>query len=246
VADDSREGRGPDARGLAESLRAIGAWTAPRVDGYDFEIRGVAGRFVLGERDDPSDAALIHCRVPVTDGAPRLAIELRPQTPREQCALDRGEAIDVELGDEAFDRAFVVEVAPLEVVRPLLDEPTRAALLALAPCRFALDAGDLHLSKSATRIDPPVVALIVGVCVGVGERVDRLRLDGSMLRGAAAYRDAAPVPTRSSDDEARAQAELEAVAGVRRTRRQSSGANAGLVLLGVVVVGWMLDMLSHR
>jgi hypothetical protein len=188
----------------------------------------------------------MHCRVPLAYGAPRLAIELRPQTPEAQRALDRGEAIDIEVGDEAFDRAFIVEAAPTAAIRALLDGPTRTALLALSPCRFALDAGDLHLSKQGTSAEPPVVALMVGLCVGVRERVERLPLEMARWREPAGFRDAAREPAMSGDSEARACAELEAVEDVRRTRRQGASANVGLVVLGVVVLGVLLEWITHR
>jgi hypothetical protein len=107
-------------------------------------------------------------------------------------------------------------------------------------------ARELHLSKRRTWTDPDVVALMVGLCVGVRERVDRLPLEMARRREPAGFRDATRGPAMSSDAEAQARAELEAVEDVRRTRRQSASANVGLVVLGVVVLGVLLEWIAHR
>jgi hypothetical protein len=87
---------------------------------------------------------------------------------------------------------------------------------------------------------------MVGLCVGVRERVDRLPLEMARRREPAGFRDATRGPAMSSDAEAQARAELEAVEDVRRTRRQSASANVGLVVLGVVVLGVLLEWIAHR
>jgi hypothetical protein len=63
----------------------------------------------------------------------RLELELRPQTTEEEHLRDAGAAVDVVIGDEAFDAAFIVEAAPVDVVRALLGPDLRARLLAAAP-----------------------------------------------------------------------------------------------------------------
>lgn len=50
----------------------------------------------------------------------------------DDAKIARGEMVDVTVGDERFDRAFVVEAAPADVARVLLDERARQYLLALA------------------------------------------------------------------------------------------------------------------
>jgi hypothetical protein len=226
---------------LAWSLRSLGARVSPRLDGYDFVLRGVAGSYTLGEVDDHDDGPATHCRVPLPEGAPRFAMELRARTAEAQRALDRGDAIEVPLGDEAFDRSFVVEAAPADVIRALIDETTRAALLALAPCRFALDAGALHLSKPGTRTSKMIVAQVVGLCVDVHERVERLPLEMARLREPAGYRGTTPAEAAARPEEAaRAAAEIEAVEDARRTRRQAQGMKAGVAIVATVVVGTTL------
>jgi hypothetical protein len=238
VADD-------DDVPLARSLQALGARTAPRLDGCDFVLDGVSGRYTLGEVQDDDDGPSTHCRVPLPEGVLRFAMELRPQTAAEQRALERGDAIDVELGDEVFDRAFVIEAAPGDVVRVLLDEPARAALLALRPCRFALDAGELHVSKPGTWVAPPDVARLVRLCLDVHERAQRLPLEMARHREPAGYRGALPTAAVRQEDLARAEREIEAVKSLRRTRRQAAGATAGIAALGAVVVFGFVGALLH-
>src|SRR5262245_16563640 len=64
-------------------------------------------------------------------GGGQLDLDVRPETARERRRVRDGLAIDVELGDPHFDQAFVVEAAPSDVVKRLLDENVRERLLAL-------------------------------------------------------------------------------------------------------------------
>jgi hypothetical protein len=230
---------------LARSLLALGARIEGRPDGCEFVLDGVPGRYTLGEVDDHDAGPSTHCRVPLPDGVQPFAMDLRPETAAERSALERGDAIDVELGDEAFDRAFVVEAAPAEVIRVLLDEPSRAALLALRPCRFALDAGDLHLSRPGTWTAPAAVAAIVRLCLDVRERAARLPLEMARHRQASGYRGDPATAAARQADLARAESEIEAVKAVRRTRRQSASASVGIAVLGVVVIAGFLGSMLH-
>ena len=234
-----------DPSPVGDALRTLGARVATRLDGCDFELGAASGRYTLGEADDPPDEPSTHCRVAMPEGAIQLAMELRPQTDIEQRALDRGDAFDVELGDEAFDRAFVVEAAPVDVIRVLLDEATRVALLGLAPCRFALDAGELHLSKRGTLARADAVTRIVGLCVEVRDRVERLPLEMARHREPAGYRGEPLAESARPEDEARARREIEAVEDVRRLRRQVQGTKVGLLLLGLVVASTLLGGMLH-
>jgi len=234
-----------DESSLGHALRALGAKVSPRLDGYDFELDGVAGCFVLGdEAYESQEGPFTVCRVSLPSEGPAFVMELRPQTMDEQRAVSRGDAIDVEMGDVVFDRAFVVEAAPSHIVRILLGEPMRFALLSLAPCRFASEAGHASLRKQGTCIEPDVVARIVTACVDFGQSVRRLPEDLARQRESAGYRggrfDVRP------EDEAQAAEELAAVKEVRRTRRQIAGANVGLVMLAVIVAGTLYELCTRR
>lgn len=174
---------------------------------------------------------------------PTFVMELRPQTMDEMSAVSRGDAIDVEMGDAVFDRAFVVEAAPSHIARILLGESMRFALLSLAPCRFASEAGHASLTKRGTCTESDVVARIVTACVDFGNSVRRLPEELVRQRESAGYRGERTLVR--PEDEARAAEELAAVRGVRRTRRQIAGANVGPVMLAVIVAATLYELCAR-
>ena len=214
----------------------------PRDDGCDFVLGGATGTFVVGERspDEPDDGRYTICRVPLAPGGPALVMDLRPQTMREERNIARGDAIDVELGDPGFDHAFVVEAAPSAIVRAVLDETVRAGLLALAPCQLTCAAGHLKLSKAGVWFAERDVAGIVVVCLRVREALERLPEGVAHGRDATGYRGERVAP--SGEELARAADEIAEVRRVRRTRRQSTSANAGLIVLGLLVAAMLIEL----
>src|ERR1700722_18591664 len=75
-------------------------------------------------------------RAPIPTGAAEVEMHLTPETPRETRLVQRGLAVDVEVGEPLFDAAFLVEAAPAETVRAILDAPTRSTLRSLRPCEL--------------------------------------------------------------------------------------------------------------
>jgi hypothetical protein len=57
-----------------------------------------------------------------------VAINVRRHGWLDRSRIKRAEMVDLELGDPAFDQAFLVEAAPSDVVRALLDQPVRNLL----------------------------------------------------------------------------------------------------------------------
>ena len=219
---------------LYRALRALGARVSPRLDGYEFQLEGFTGQFVLGEEvEDREVGPFTVCRMQLPTGGPVFAMELRPQTEEEQSAVARGDAIDAEVGDVGFDRAFVVEAAPSQIVRILLGEQMRAALLALTPCRFACLEGHVSLSKQGTWTRADVVQRIVRACVDFAKAVQQLPAELARQREAAGYRGERII--LRPEDEAGAAEELARVEDVRRTRRQLPGGNVGLLLIAAIV-----------
>jgi hypothetical protein len=115
--DDARKRR-------SDLLLGVGARLHSLVDDVDHargevrgNLRGVAVKFRLTTRETTEiDVPIEH--VP-------LELELRPRG-----AEDEG---DVRVGDEEFDRTFVVEAAPVDVARALLAAQLRERLLQLSP-----------------------------------------------------------------------------------------------------------------
>ncbi|HET9993295.1 MAG TPA: hypothetical protein VFQ65_32385 [Kofleriaceae bacterium] len=74
-------------------------------------------------------------RAQLPDAYP-LAIYMRRQGWLDRRRIERGEVVDVELGDAAFDARFLIEAAPAAVIAKLFDERAR---------RFLMKQGDLTL-----------------------------------------------------------------------------------------------------
>jgi hypothetical protein len=214
--------------------------------GFDYQLRvaGTEGRVwrepgVAGE-GEAARWSTVHYRLPLRGAVPTLTLDLRPENGAEQEAVQRGLAVDVEVGDRAFDRAFVVEAAPAEAVRALLDEPTRAALVTLAPCRLTLADGALHVSKGPIGEEPgeyeravETIARMVHLCGVVQQRIQRLPVE--MARGdqATGYRGTSPV--RAHEEETAAAAEVAAVRDTRARREERKQARDVAIAIGVVV-----------
>jgi hypothetical protein len=65
-----------------------------------------------------------------------LAMLVRKHAWLDQGKIDRGEMVDVIVGDEAFDNRFLVEAAPADVARVLLDERARGYLMTVSEQRL--------------------------------------------------------------------------------------------------------------
>ena len=62
-----------------------------------------------------------------------LAIHVRRHGVFDRGKIARGDMVDIEVGDPAFDDAFLVEAAPAEIARDLIDAGMRSALLSADP-----------------------------------------------------------------------------------------------------------------
>lgn len=122
-------------RRRAALRRAALVLTEPSLDEERGVLTGrVGGRPVrceLTSRGEGSSATP-WTEVTVSMEGPMFDLELRPQGLMESIDLQRGMAIDVTIGDAAFDRAFIVEGAPAAAVRAVFaDAELRGALVAL-------------------------------------------------------------------------------------------------------------------
>lgn len=89
---------------------------------------GIPVLYTLGSRGTSSNwEAWTEVDVAIPPAYP-LAIHVRRHRPRDQSLIARGDMIDVQVGDPKFDPLFLVEAAPADVVRILLDPETRGYL----------------------------------------------------------------------------------------------------------------------
>ena len=121
-ARNRRERRGK----LAAIAREVGG--AHDSSSVTCTYNGVVVRYEFAMRGAGSSA---ESWTEVTADLPRgYPLSLRVlRCPPQPEAVRRGDLIDVEVGDADFDRAFLVEAAPSDVVRALLDAPARAFLV---------------------------------------------------------------------------------------------------------------------
>jgi len=97
-----------------------------------------------------------------------LAIYLRRQGWLDRAKIDKGELVDVEVGDAAFDARFLVEAAPAAAISRLLDDQAR---------RFLMKLGNATLRTAETAHGRQLVLSISGWSndpVLAGRRVDEL------------------------------------------------------------------------
>jgi hypothetical protein len=154
--------------------------------------------------------------------------------------ITRGEMVDIVLGDRSFDDAFLVEVAPADVVAQLLDRPIRELL-------WSLENPELATTK---RDGKPVVQLAVREWIRERDFavriVHKLAVLGASVRGAyAAAAAATPVthegaPFReiANDRAAREaeQARVEEVSHVEEVRAVRKHNEQFTVAVGVVAL----------
>jgi hypothetical protein len=232
-------------RVVADELRALGAAPVSAGNAVMGSAGGMAVTYELrpGGKNVPSRT---FCTALIPPDCPRLEMDLRPQTTGELRHVEKGRAIDLILGDDAFDDAFIVEAAPSEVARAILDEPIRAALLTFWPCRLTVAARELCFDKGGFIEQPGEVKRLLEMCVGACARLAALstemqeqQIELARSGGLGGYRGIAPDGLRALDRTSGFEVELAALDAARARRRrwrQQRLALAFAVLLAGVVV----------
>lgn len=104
-----------------------------------------------------------------------LAIYVRRQRGGDRSAIERGETIDVEIGDGVFDAKYLIEAAPAAVIKKLLDEPTRTFMLTHGTVELMTkDRGGvrvLQLAIQGWNDDPEATKQAIAAVVHVASRV---------------------------------------------------------------------------
>ncbi|MBA3502073.1 MAG: hypothetical protein H0T65_17045 [Deltaproteobacteria bacterium] len=158
--------------------------------------------------------------------------------------IERGEMVDVVVGDAEFDERFLVEAAPAEVARILLDPRERSYLLQLVNLQFDID--------TIRTAEKPVLRLSVRdwiydindamrACEAMAAIAGRVRAAYAAVESATEARDVgSPYRPQLDDTEARgaAEARLAEVArvdGLRTSRLANQQAFAVVMVLLFVV-----------
>lgn len=134
-------------------------------EGVAYELRASA----VADPDGEGRTAYTTVRAEALAPTPDF-VEVRTASLASKLAEAVG-AQDLVVGDEAFDRRFVVKAAHVESATSVLDEAARRRLLAIPhPLRFSYRAGVVELQWEGAEGDPRVLEaaceLVVGCCQG--------------------------------------------------------------------------------
>ena len=227
-----------DAAG-ASSVRA-------RQFGLNAVVRGVPVRWDVlgGGRGNPVHTV---CMVSLPQ-APRFLLELRKQTGEELEQVRAGRAVDVLVGDPAFDDAFIVEAAPADVAKKLLDADTRRMLLAMQPVRVGVAKGALWIdvigAVGHVAIAKSMLELVLALARKIGElpralAEERMATEAREAPGAA-YRGATPESASTVEVwSPAAEKEIAALVLARKRREQRTW-----VSMGVGIAVWLAFSLA--
>ena len=184
--------------------------------------------------------------------ATMFEMELRPQTPAETRRVATGRAIDVELGDPAFDPLYIVEAAPADAAARVLDHRTRALLVALHPCEVQYSGTRLQLAKSRWQEHGSMILDMVSLASQLAGSIGPACAALEEARIAAATREPSASTYRGADPEALRMAadfadpgwELASLHRVRAERKRASARLVGYVAAGTVaafVLVWLAE-----
>lgn len=157
--------------------------------------------------------------------------------------VERGRArpndarVDIELGTPVFDEFFVVEAAPADVVRLLVDETARAFLMAQTGAIELFTRGDaIVFARVGWVTDPTAAAPLVDFVAGLAARLRDAYAAADQAAaepGGAPYRPHAPnVATR----EDRRAEEVAAIGEVQRARYAAFVRQGNRVVIAIVAV----------
>src|SRR5579859_7204539 len=134
-------------RVIEEAFRSLGGQPRRTIRGIEGPVRGLPVRYsVMTNRRQTPQVKRTLCCAELSIERPAFEMDLRPETSWGVRDVERGRAIDLVLGDQAFDDSFLVEAAPADVARALLDQQTRTALLTFHPCQLTVLHDEVRFS----------------------------------------------------------------------------------------------------
>jgi hypothetical protein len=184
-------------------------------------------------------------------GIADVEIHLTPKTKTSETLVRGGLGVDVALGDVQFDPQVTVEAAPAELVRAVLDAPTREHVLALMPCAVHVASGRARIERTAANLTPERVRRELALLLRLGERLSAVGVAlGEMRVHALAeasdgYRGVSADGARAALGVRNAGAELGALRGVRRNR-ESAGVGIVVLLVAIATALWVGYLLASE
>jgi hypothetical protein len=168
-----------------------------------------------------------------------------------------GLAIDLQLGDTAFDRAFIVEGAPSDVVRALLTSPLRESLLSMIRPRLLNDGGELTIADGKVVLaargwleERKQAEAFLDLALAVAERVPLAfeEVDAQLRKEAGgAYREQHDAAVARTAVAARTE-ELQRLAQLRAARPAAHNRRSRLFLyafVGIFVLVFVMGVLTR-
>jgi hypothetical protein len=254
VVGASLAARSARLRVIEEAFRSLGGDPRRTLRGVEGPVHGLPVRysFTAGTRRVAKGSLWRNtrstiCVATLSVERPPFEMDLRPESRWGQRDVEHGRAIDLVLGDEAFDDSFLVEAAPADMARALIDRDTRTALLSFHPCRLTAVGGELRFTKTAMLDEFAEVRRVLELCTRVRSRLESLPALAAEERlalareGAAAggYRGPGPHEITALGSSSASAAEVAALQHMRMRRTMLRAAQgASLVALGIVV--WLL------
>jgi len=168
---------------------------------------------------------------------PRFLMDLRLQTGEELEQVRAGRAVDVIVGDQAFDDAFIVEAAPSDVAKKLLDAEMRRMLLAMRPVRLCVAKDALWLDVMGVVAHVAIAKSMLELVLALRQRMDeipralaeeRMTAEAREAPGAA-YRGTTPESAGALDAwSPQGEKELATLLLARRRRQQRTWMTTGI------------------
>ncbi|MBL8680862.1 MAG: hypothetical protein JNK05_16905 [Myxococcales bacterium] len=101
-----------------------------------------------------------------------LHLAVVPRREKHAGYVNEGLATHVRLGDAAFDDAFLVEAAPADVVRALMDEDARRAMLSHGRVGLHTTTDGLMIEREAWMDEPDEIRPLIALAVRIAANVD--------------------------------------------------------------------------
>jgi hypothetical protein len=238
-------------RVIEEAFRSLDGEPSRARRGIEGRLRGVDLHYLLLVGERRSNTFQTHCRATLPGPPIAFEMDLRPETRAAIRDVEHGRAIDLTLGDPAFDDTFIVEAAPAEMARALLDEKARTALLAFSPCRLTVTGNDLHFTKHGKLDELAEVRRVLELCSHVGSSLVALpgqlqerRLAQAHDADHAGYRGPTLEAIRGLRTTSQAGEELAALQLVRARRTRFVWIRSAAIAVAVAIA-WLL-FVTHR
>jgi hypothetical protein len=237
-------------RVIEEAFRSLGGEPTRKLGSVEGILRGLVVHFdpYSGNRNRSRTI----CRLTLPVECPPFEMELRPATRWGVRDVEHGRANDLALGDPRFDESFIVEAAPAEHARALIDSQTRTAMLTFHPCQLTVIGKELRFTKAEAISEFAEVQRVLELCTYIGSRLGTMpaqlheeRLALAREGESAGYRGPSPHAIGALVTSSQGAGELAALRAMRTRRTMLRSAQAAAVV-AIGIVAWLLLASSGR